>query len=140
MFLFGSTMRANIAYGRLGAGDAEILDAAARAQLLPMIETLPEGLDTAVGERGVMLSGGCQSQRVIARAFLKKPAAADPGRGDPRPWISGNRTRDSGRAEGACGRAHDAGHRPPPRHDPQRRPDRGDGSGPRVRGPAAIPA
>ncbi|MDF3607120.1 ABC transporter ATP-binding protein [Paracoccus sp. DMF-8] len=73
VFLFGSTMRDNIAYGRLGAGDAEILDAAARAQLLPMIETLPEGLDTVVGERGVMLSGGQKQRVAIARAFLKNP-------------------------------------------------------------------
>ncbi|MBR9823510.1 MAG: ABC transporter ATP-binding protein [Rhodobacteraceae bacterium] len=73
VFLFGGTLRENIAYGRLGASDAEILDAAAKAQLTPMIEGLPEGLDTIVGERGVTLSGGQKQRVAIARAFLKNP-------------------------------------------------------------------
>lgn len=73
VFLFGGTLRENIAYGRLGATDAEIMQAARQAQLGPMIETLPEGLDTVVGERGVMLSGGQKQRVAIARAFLKNP-------------------------------------------------------------------
>ncbi|AGT10392.1 ABC transporter ATP-binding protein [Paracoccus aminophilus] len=73
VFLFGSTLRDNIAYGRLGASDDEILAAAAKAQLATLIETLPEGLDTLVGERGVMLSGGQKQRVAIARAFLKNP-------------------------------------------------------------------
>ncbi len=73
VYLFGGTLRDNIRYGKLGATEQEILDAAAHAQLLPLIESLPEGLDTIVGERGVRLSGG-QKQRVsIARAFLRNP-------------------------------------------------------------------
>ena len=73
VFLFGGTLRENIGYGRLGASDDEIMQAARQAQLGPMIETLPEGLDTLVGERGVMLSGGQKQRVAIARAFLKNP-------------------------------------------------------------------
>ncbi|TKW65990.1 MAG: ABC transporter ATP-binding protein [Paracoccus denitrificans] len=73
VFLFGGTLRENIAYGRLDASDAEIEDAAAQAQLATMIAALPEGLDTVVGERGVMLSGGQKQRVAIARAFLKNP-------------------------------------------------------------------
>jgi len=73
VFLFGGTLRENIAYGRLGASDAEVLRAAEQAQLGPMIATLPDGLDTVVGERGVMLSGGQKQRVAIARAFLKNP-------------------------------------------------------------------
>ncbi|SMO44427.1 ABC transporter ATP-binding protein [Paracoccus laeviglucosivorans] len=73
VFLFGGTLRENIAYGRLGASDAEIVQAARQAQLGPLLENLPEGLDTIVGERGVMLSGGQKQRVAIARAFLKNP-------------------------------------------------------------------
>ena len=73
VFLFGGTLRENIAYGRLGATEAEIIEAAAQAQLTSMIEGLPDGLDTVVGERGVMLSGGQKQRVAIARAFLKNP-------------------------------------------------------------------
>ncbi len=72
-FLFGGTLRENIAYGRLDASEDEILDAVHRAQLETMVADLSDGLDTVVGERGVKLSGG-QKQRVsIARIFLKNP-------------------------------------------------------------------
>lgn len=73
VFLFGGTLRENIAYGRLGSTDSEIRTAAAQAQLTSLIESLPEGLDTIVGERGVMLSGGQKQRVAIARAFLKNP-------------------------------------------------------------------
>lgn len=73
VFLFGGTLRENIAYGRLGASEPEILAAADKAQLGPLITSLPEGLDTVVGERGVMLSGGQKQRVAIARAFLKNP-------------------------------------------------------------------
>ncbi|MGR3373372.1 ABC transporter ATP-binding protein [Pseudooceanicola nanhaiensis] len=73
VFLFGGTLRENIAYGRLGASEADILEAADRAQLTEMIAGLPEGLETIVGERGVMLSGGQKQRVAIARAFLKNP-------------------------------------------------------------------
>ena len=73
VFLFGGSLRDNIAYGRLDATEAQILDAAHQARLAELIEALPEGLDTIVGDRGVMLSGGQKQRVAIARAFLKNP-------------------------------------------------------------------
>jgi ATP-binding cassette subfamily B protein len=73
VFLFGGTLRENIAYGRLGASDAEVLEAAHRARLEGVIELLPQGLDTLIGERGVKLSGGQKQRLAIARMFLKNP-------------------------------------------------------------------
>ncbi|WP_438345097.1 ABC transporter ATP-binding protein [Methylorubrum populi] len=73
VFLFAGTIRENIAYGRLDASEAEILDAAARARLDGLIASLPEGLDTVIGERGVKISGGQKQRLAIARAFLKNP-------------------------------------------------------------------
>jgi ATP-binding cassette subfamily B protein len=73
VFLFGGTMRENIAYGRLGASDAEIWDAARKARLDDVIAAMPAGLDTIVGERGVKLSGGQKQRVAIARMFLKDP-------------------------------------------------------------------
>ena len=71
--LFNDTIRYNIAYGRDGASDAEIVAAARAAQIHSFIESLPEGYDTQVGERGLKLSGG-EKQRVgIARTLLKDP-------------------------------------------------------------------
>jgi ATP-binding cassette subfamily B protein len=73
VFLFGGTIRENIAYGRLGASEDEIWEAARRARLSDMIDRLPDGLDTVVGERGVKLSGGQKQRMAIARIFLKNP-------------------------------------------------------------------
>jgi ATP-binding cassette subfamily B protein len=73
VFLFAGTIRDNIAYGRLGASDDAILDAARRARLDGMIRELPDGLDTVIGERGVKLSGGQKQRIAIARIFLKNP-------------------------------------------------------------------
>jgi ATP-binding cassette subfamily B protein len=73
VFLFAGTIRDNIAYGRLGAGDAAIMQAAARARLSEVIADLPLGLDTVIGERGVKLSGGQKQRLAIARMFLKNP-------------------------------------------------------------------
>jgi ATP-binding cassette subfamily B protein len=71
--LFNDTLRYNIAYGRPDATQRELEDAARRAQLLHFIESLPQGWDTRVGERGLKLSGG-EKQRVgIARVVLKDP-------------------------------------------------------------------
>ncbi len=73
VFLFGGTIRENIEYGRLGASDVEIMDAARRARLDGVIEAMPMGLDTVIGERGVKLSGGQKQRLAIARMFLKNP-------------------------------------------------------------------
>ena len=73
VFLFSGTLRENIAYGRLGADNADIDAAVRRAQLDDMIERLPAGLDTLIGERGVKLSGGQKQRVAIARMFLKNP-------------------------------------------------------------------
>lgn len=73
VFLFGGSIRENIAYGKLNASDAEIMLAAQRARLNELIDDLPDGLDTIVGERGVKLSGGQKQRLSIARIFLKNP-------------------------------------------------------------------
>ena len=73
VYLFCGTIRDNIAYGRPGASQQEIEDAAKRANIHDFIISLPDGYDTYVGERGTRLSGG-QKQRIsIARVFLKNP-------------------------------------------------------------------
>ncbi len=74
VFLFAGTVRENIAYGRLDATEAEILDAARRARLDDVIANLANGLDTVIGERGVKLSGGQKQRLAIARIFLKNPS------------------------------------------------------------------
>jgi ATP-binding cassette subfamily B protein len=73
VFLFAGSIRDNIAYGRLGASEAEIMEAARRARLDEVIARLPQGLDTLIGERGVKLSGGQKQRLAIARMFLKNP-------------------------------------------------------------------
>ncbi|MFC6489869.1 ABC transporter ATP-binding protein [Nitratireductor sp. GCM10026969] len=73
VFLFGGTVRENIAYGRLDASEAEIWQAVRRARLEETIQNLPQGLDTVIGERGVKLSGGQKQRLAIARIFLKNP-------------------------------------------------------------------
>ncbi|MAO56911.1 MAG: ABC transporter permease, partial [Rhodospirillaceae bacterium] len=69
--LFDDTIRANIAYGRAGASDAEIEQAARSAAAHDFIVDLPDGYDTMVGEQGVKLSGGQRQRLAIARAMLK---------------------------------------------------------------------
>lgn len=73
VFLFAGTIRENVAYGRLDATEAEIAAAVRRARLDRMVEDMPDGLDTVVGERGVRLSGGQKQRLAIARIFLKNP-------------------------------------------------------------------
>ena len=74
VFLFVGTIRDNIMYGRPDATEAEMIEAAKRANIHDYVMTLEKGYDTEIGERGVKLSGG-QKQRIsIARVFLKDPA------------------------------------------------------------------
>lgn len=73
VFLFAGTIKENIAYGKLGASDDEIIEAAKKANIHEFVLGLEDGYETYVGERGVKLSGG-QKQRIsIARAFLMNP-------------------------------------------------------------------
>lgn len=73
IYLFGGTIKENIAYGKPSASMEEIIEAAKKANIHDFIMSLPEGYDTFVGERGTRLSGG-QKQRIsIARVFLKNP-------------------------------------------------------------------
>ena len=73
VFLFDGSVADNIAYGRHDATEAEIQDAARRANAHEFIAKLPEGYDTFIGERGVKLSGGQQQRLAIARAILASP-------------------------------------------------------------------
>lgn len=73
IFLFGGTIKENIAYGKAGASDDEILDAAEKANAMEFIDRFPDKLDTLVGERGTQLSGGQRQRIAIARAVLKNP-------------------------------------------------------------------
>ncbi|HSI66479.1 MAG TPA: ABC transporter ATP-binding protein [Planococcus sp. (in: firmicutes)] len=73
VFLFTGTIRENIAYGKQGSSDEEILEAARKAHLEDFVNKLPDGYDTQIGERGLKLSGGQKQRLAIARMFLKNP-------------------------------------------------------------------
>ena len=128
-FLFSDTVRANIAYGRPGASDAEIEAAARVAQAHEFVMALPRGYDSVVGERGLTLSGGQRQRIALARAVLQ----------DPRILILDDATSavdarteeqiNEGLRDGAGG-ADDAARRPPPLDPPPRRPGRRPRRGP----------
>ena len=73
VFLFADTILENIRYGRPDATEAEVVEAARRAEIYDDIQQMPNGFDTYVGERGTLLSGGPKQRRSIARIFLKDP-------------------------------------------------------------------
>lgn len=73
VYLFNSSIKENILYGRLDATDEEVIEAAKRANIHDYVMTLPNGYDTVIGERGVKLSGGQKQRLSIARVFLKNP-------------------------------------------------------------------
>jgi ABC-type multidrug transport system fused ATPase/permease subunit len=73
IFLFGETIRENIAYGKVDATESEIIEAAMMANAYDFIVSFPDGFDTIVGERGTQLSGGQRQRIAIARAVLKNP-------------------------------------------------------------------
>ncbi|MBW4670619.1 MAG: ATP-binding cassette domain-containing protein [Cyanomargarita calcarea GSE-NOS-MK-12-04C] len=72
-FLFNDSVRNNIAYGKSEATEEEIITATKRANAYEFISKLPQGLDTMIGDRGVMLSGGQRQRLAIARALLQNP-------------------------------------------------------------------
>ncbi|MEG1639180.1 MAG: ATP-binding cassette domain-containing protein, partial [Erysipelotrichaceae bacterium] len=74
VFLFSGSIRDNIAYGDLSASEEDIILAAKRANIHEYIETLVDGYDTDIGERGIKLSGGQKQRLSIARVFLKNPS------------------------------------------------------------------
>jgi ATP-binding cassette subfamily B protein len=71
--LFHDTLRANLLYAKPDASDDDLREALRSAQVLPLIESLPEGLDTVVGDRGYRLSGGEKQRVALARLLLKAP-------------------------------------------------------------------
>lgn len=73
VYLFNSSIKENILYGKLDATDEEVIEAAKRANIHDYVMTLPNGYDTVIGERGVKLSGGQKQRLSIARVFLKNP-------------------------------------------------------------------
>lgn len=73
VILFSGTIKENIKYGREGATDEEINEAAMKANALEFIDSFPEGMDTVIGERGIKLSGGQRQRIAIARAILQNP-------------------------------------------------------------------
>ncbi|MDU1429157.1 MAG: ATP-binding cassette domain-containing protein, partial [Enterococcus faecalis] len=73
VFLFPGTLRENLAYGNLNATEIDIQQAVKLANLEHVIQLMPDGLDTIIGERGVKLSGGQKQRVAIARMFLKNP-------------------------------------------------------------------
>ena len=77
VLLFAGSIRENILFGKENASDEEIIDAAKQANAWEFIQTFPEGLETAVGDRGVQLSGGQKQRIAIARAILKNPTHLD---------------------------------------------------------------
>jgi ATP-binding cassette subfamily C protein CydCD len=70
-FLFNASLRHNVLIARPDASEVELADAIASASLTDFVDSLPDGLDTVVGERGTHLSGGQRQRVAIARAFLK---------------------------------------------------------------------
>jgi len=72
--MFHDTIRANLRYARPDATEAEMWEALDAAQIKPLVEQLPDGLDTVVGERGYRLSGGERQRLAIARLLLKAPS------------------------------------------------------------------
>ena len=73
VYLFNASIEDNIRYGRLDATHEEVVEAARRANIHEYVQSLPDGYDTVVGERGVRLSGGQKQRLSIARVFLKNP-------------------------------------------------------------------
>ena len=132
VFLFDGSVRDNIAYGRHDATDAEVEDAARRANAHEFIVKLPERYETFIGERGVKLSGGQQQRLAIARAILASPQILILDEATSNLDTESEQLIQASMAD-AARRADDVRHRAPPVDDPPRRPDPADGGRPRHR-------
>ena len=123
--MFHRTIADNIRFGRPRATDEEVRRAAELAHAAEFIESLPDGYDTLVGERGIKLSGGQRQRIAIARAILKDAPILDPRRGHELARLR-ERSAHSGRALDADGGTHGDRHRAPsvdgPPHGLARRP------------------
>ena len=112
-YLFHASVRENLRFAKPGATDEEVEAAARAAQIDAMIETLPEGYDTVVGERGYRFSGGEKQRIAIARAVPARSSRPDPRRGDQRPRHR-DRAPGPARPRRAQPRPHDDRDRPSP--------------------------
>ncbi|RMB90426.1 hypothetical protein DUI87_33167 [Hirundo rustica rustica] len=128
--LFGTTIMENIRFGKPGASDAEVYEAARLANADGFIRSFPEGYDTVVGERGTALSGGQKQRIAIARALLKDPAVLILDEATSALDAQAERAVQEALDRAATG-PHRAADRPPPQHHPGRAPHRRAGPGPR---------
>ena len=126
MFLFDGSVRDNIAYGRHDATDAEVEDAARRANAHEFIVKLPEQYETFIGERGVKLSGGQQQRLAIARAILASPQILILDEATSNLDTESEQLIQASMATLLAG-PHHLRDRPSPLHHPPRRPDPADG-------------
>ena len=139
-WLFGGTIRDNIAYGRPGATEEEIHEAAEATFVDRFVHSLPDGYDTVIDDEGSNISAGERQLITIARAFLAAPSLLIL---DEATSSVDTRTEVAGPEGdvGAAVRPHQLHHRPPALDDPRRRPDPGDGGRPHRRaGNAREPA
>ena len=132
VFLFDGSVRDNIAYGRHDATDAEVEDAARRANAHEFIVRLPEQYETFIGERGVKLSGGQQQRLAIARAILASPQILILDEATSNLDTESEQLIQASMAD-AARRPDDVRDRPSAVDDPPRRPDPADGGRPRHR-------
>ncbi len=110
--LFHDSIRGNLLFARPGASEEELWDAITRARLADLVRSLPDGLDTVVGERGYRLSGGERQRLTIARLLLKQPRVVilDEATASPGLHLGGGGAGRPGRGTDGADRAGD---RPP---------------------------
>ena len=123
-YLFHDTIRANLAYARPGATEAELIEACRAAQIWDLISVLPDGLDTIVGDRGYRLSGGEKQRVALARLLLKAPAVVVLDEATAHLDSESEVAVQQALAAALAG-PHLAGHRAPAVHHPRGRPDPG---------------